>query len=189
MITFGPTEAFFRSPEAVPRPDGDCVLYWLRRGIVRLCGPEGTQHADPREAGLVATSLILTGIDFLGRVQAGGPPECSRSSFIAVLSARGSVSSVDAEIIYQLRCGLAHSFSLSAVSRAGRNFDFTLCDEGSLVALDPAANNAHGYLVNFWALRAVFDRIVTQMLAGCQGGEMELANTVARMGEEKIQAR
>jgi hypothetical protein len=186
MILSGPIDAFFKAPDQEPTPTGDCVLYWLRRGIVRLCGPEGSATDDPGEAGLVATVLVLTGIDFLGRVHAGKSTS-SEETFRGILVNRGATSSDDAEALYQLRCGLAHSFALSSNRRRDRRqFDFTLRGHGPLVEQDRASVGGCSHFVNFWELRATFERVLTDMREQCRGLAPELMNRVAQAGEEKI---
>ncbi len=196
----GPFEAFFKAPQEIPATDGDCVLFWLRRGLTALYGQETEDGFDPQHGTLLATAGILMGFDFLGRAYYGGQAEGNK--FVGVLQHAGGVTGHTAEVLYQLRCGLIHSLSLSAVSRRrfhrGQEFRFTLTDNASdpVVSPDASPNHRYAFLVSFPALRRLFLGTVRGLEAACHnppqsarttsGGDV--AGNVAALAAEKIRS-
>lgn len=146
-------DLFFRDPAVSPPQAGRfSVLYLLRRDI--------KQCVDSGQILWPATMAILAGIDLLGKFHAGqdGPGVGGRfrrfiSDYFACLS------SEDAEIIYQLRNALLHSFGLYAESK-GKKYHFTLVyqDIGKLIQTHP--QHGDSYLLSITSLYRQFETAI-----------------------------
>jgi len=190
MITSGPVESFFKSPEDAPSPDGDCVLYHLRVGLEKIYGPEDTQgYIHPTHV-LLATIGILAGLDLLAQAYLARPS--TGNKFVRLLTDLGSLSSDCAEAVYQLRCGLMHSVSLSAKSqraRPGVIYSYTLTDKlnSTFVQETNDAGKEVQYELNVWRLKECFTGVITKLKNICEaGGDPSILNNVCQISQEKI---
>jgi hypothetical protein len=134
MIISGPIESFFKNPKDNPSAGGDCILYHLRRDLENLYGPE-TDLCNPSSFHVLLTLIgIFSGIDYLSKVYSS--KDGSRGKFVEMIKDLCKISSDDAEAIYQFRCALVHSMSLSTTSscshRNGVQFIFEITDDKSL---------------------------------------------------------
>lgn len=192
MIASGPLESLFKLPQHPPSPDGDCVLYHLRLGLEKLYGPEDTQGSiDPNHV-LLATIGMLAGLDLLAQAYSGRP--ASGDKFVRLLNDLGSLDSDSAEAVYQLRCGLIHSLSISAESkraRAGVIYSFTLTHKlnSSFVQKQHDTGNELQYEVNIWRLKKCFTTVIKKLKSICESGRNSLVlNNVCQISQEKISA-
>lgn len=68
MIINGPIENFFKNPCSEPSPEGDCVLFHIRRDLVRLLGAEDQVYPEAPRHVMLSLMGILAGIDYLSQV-------------------------------------------------------------------------------------------------------------------------
>ncbi len=190
MITSGPLESFFKSPQDPPSADGDCVLYHLRVGLEKLYGPEDTLGSINPNHVLLATIGMLAGLDFLAQAYLARPS--TGNKFVKLLTDLGGLGGDCAEAVYQLRCGLMHSVSLSAVSqraRPGVIYSFTLTDElnNTLILKQYDNGKEVQYRVNFWRLKEYFMEVIKKLKSMCEaGGDPVVLNNVCQISQEKI---
>jgi hypothetical protein len=145
---------FFRSPRSKPSsPEVVSQLYLLRRDIDACFGidPDTGNRINCRTLwpGVMA---ILAGVDLLGKFLAGDDTQGQvRVRFRAFLEKYFGLSSADAEIIYQLRNSLLHSFGLYSEAR-GRIYRFTLLGGLSGLISNPATDEYHIDVVRLYKL-------------------------------------
>jgi hypothetical protein len=131
------------------------VLYLVRREIITCMGMDHTTlQPTAFQAPIAGAMCVLTGIDYMGKFYAGSDERGRvRERFTAYLQRYFELDdSEDAEVIYQLRNGLLHSFGL--FSRNGnRTYRFHLvAGENPLVEqYEPDHYRVNGrLLVNKW---------------------------------------
>ena len=192
MITSGPLESFFKLPQHPPSPDGDCVLYHLRIGLEKLYGTEDRRGSiDPNHV-LLATIGILAGLDLLAQAYSGRP--ASGDKFVKLLNDLRSLDSDCAEAVYQLRCGLIHSLSLSAKSKRARpgviySFTVTRKLNSAFVQKKRDTGKEVQYEVNLWRLKECFTAVIKKLKSICEsGGNSVVLNNVCQISQEKISA-
>ncbi|MBW2740285.1 MAG: hypothetical protein JRE64_15890 [Deltaproteobacteria bacterium] len=167
MIITSPIEAFFKNPNLEPLPEGDCILFHLRRDLIRLYGAEGKANDDVSLHTMLAMMGILAGIDYLSKVYSRHQgPKKSRKRFVETIQELCSISNEDSEAVYQFRCALVHSVSLSTISssyKSGERFNFDVNDEISqrlVEKLSDSADVVHHYRISFWKLKEAFLEII-----------------------------
>jgi hypothetical protein len=186
-----PIETFFKRPNQGPSPEGDCVLYHLRVDLEKLYGAEHICDTDPSSHAMLATIGMLSGLDYLAQAYLGYPSNGEK--FVQLLTNLAEIDVDDAEALYQLRCGLVHSVSLSAVSRRnGVTYSFNLTDDQdkAVVSKEREYNKEVTYQVNFWGLKRCFTGVIDKLRAICEDVESERArvvrNNVCQLSAEKI---
>ena len=113
---------------------------------------ENSFDADASNHTILATIGILSGLDYLAQAYLGR--RSTRNKFVKLLPDLAEVDVDGAEALYQLRCGLVHSVSLSAVSKRdhhrGVTYSFTLTDErdGVFLNKEQECYNEVAYRVN-----------------------------------------
>jgi len=174
---------FFRSPRSAPQKgEKFSQLYLLRRDIDTCFGidPNSGQVASPVdwatnvpircEAIWPGTMAVLAGIDLLGKFVAGtdkthGPGSVGVGKrFVAFAERYLGLSSPDADLLYQLRNSLLHSFGLysentdsKGVVTATYNFVLTQGLSGLIEHL-----NGDYYRVDVKCLHELFEQAVSK---------------------------
>jgi hypothetical protein len=190
----GPIENFFKQPNELASSDGDGVLYHLRVDLEKLYGVEDSFDLDPSHHAILATMGMLSGFDYLARAYLGRPS--TGDKFVQLLTDLAAMDVDSAEALYQLRCGLVRSVSLSSVSsrkyRGGVTYSFTLTDDrhSAVVNKQHECTNEVAYQVSFWGLKRCFTGVIDKLEAVCRdiGGERShvVLNNVCHMATEKI---
>ena len=197
MIITSPIEAFFKNPNLEPLPEGDCILFHLRRDLIRL-------FMARREK---PTMMFLC--TRCWRWWAYWQESITSRKYIPVTKAREKVErgssrrskSYAASLtrtprqFYQFRCALVHSVSLSTISssyRRGARFNFDVTDEisqGLVEKLSDSADVVH-YRISFWKLKEAFLEIIVNLeKIACDVGHSRNAhvvNMIGQMHSEKI---
>lgn len=160
-----PIELFFQDPKAhhpVPRiPKTYGVLHMLRRDIIKCSGkdPE-TGKKSSISALWPQTMAVLAGIDLLGKFYHGSDSTESGAigkRFKGFIVENSNISRQEAEIIWQLRNSLLHSFGLYSRDRKGRIYKFRVTNVGGKLI-------SHGgddqYSVDLQTLNSLFEQAV-----------------------------
>jgi hypothetical protein len=135
---------------------------------------------------------MLAGLDLLAQAYLARPS--SGDKFVKLLTNLGSLSSDCAEAVYQMRCGLMHSVSLSAESkraRPGVTYSFTLTDKlnSTFIQKQQDTGNEVQYEVNLLRLKKCFTEVIGRLKSKCQpGGDPVVLNNVCQIAREKISA-
>lgn len=131
MIITGPIDSFFKNPSLPPSPEGDGVLFHLRRDLEKLYGEEGAYSTDPSPHAMLSMMGILAGIDYLSKVYS--LHKSSRKRFVETMSDLCNITNNDSEAVYQAMCALVHSVALSTIStcnyKKGVKFNFEVTDD------------------------------------------------------------
>lgn len=193
MITLGPIESFFKLPTEAPSDQGDGVLYHLRRDLEKLYGKENDYTVDASEHAMLAMMGILAGIDYLSKVYSS--KKHSREKFTDTLQNLCGFH-VDAEAIYQLRCALVHSVSLSTVSvcsyRRGIKFIFEITDKAGAPLLAKLSDDGKevAYKINFLELKGSLIKVIDTLRTICGDNShpkhTHVINQVGQLHSEKI---
>lgn len=143
---------FFREPQMPPViPSTMSVLYLLRRDIAHCI--------DNSIALFPATMALFAGVDLLAKFHAGsdetGQVGPRFRNFITMYFS--GLSTDDADILYQLRNALLHSFGLYSKTRT-REFSFNIAPASNLI--EKVGNSV--YVINPWILRVRFDEAIQQ---------------------------
>jgi hypothetical protein len=194
MLFSGSIENFFKRPSEPASSEGDCVLYHLRVDLEKLYGAESSFDLDPSNHAFLATMGLLSGLDYLAQAYLGRPSTGNR--FVQLLIDLAAMDVDSAEALYQLRCGLVHSVSLSAVSkrkyRSNVTYSFTLTDDrrGAIVHKQYERDKEVGYQVSFWGLKSCFTGVIDKIKAICEDiegmGAQVVRNNVCQLASEKI---
>ncbi|HTY64610.1 MAG TPA: hypothetical protein VMG30_20350 [Acidobacteriota bacterium] len=165
-------ECFFKAPDRKPDPKGDGILYHLRVDLEKLYGTEGEYEGDPPSYAILAMTGVLVGIEYLS--QCYFSKKLSGTAFVESLMDLGGIDWDNAEALYQLRCALLHSFSLSIVSdrksfRKGTLFSFRVMDDSpdSIIRMESATESEVYYKVNVWGLKLCFTRMISELQKIC----------------------
>ena len=107
---------FFEDPRNEPKPPGTYgILYLLRRDISRCLRENPTAEKKMEGNPIIwpAAMLVMAGIDLLGKFYKGKDDTGKVGKrFINFLKNYFNICQEDAEIVYQLRNSLLHSFGL-----------------------------------------------------------------------------
>ncbi len=166
------------------------MLFHLRVDLEKLYGAENSFDADASNHTILATIGMLSGLDYLAQAYLGR--RSTGDKFVKLLTDLAEVDVDGVEALYQLRCGLVHSVSLSAVSRRRVTYSFTLTDDRDGVFLNKEQEccNEVVYRVNFWGLKRCFMRVIDKLKAICEDKGDERArmvfNNVCQLSTEKI---
>lgn len=191
----GLLENFFKSPDKEPDPKGDGLLYHLRVDLERLYGKENEFEGAPSRHAILAMTGILIGIDYIAQCYVS--KKLSGTAFVESLIDLGGIDWDNAEAVYQLRCAILHSFSLSTISdrksfRRGTRFSFKLMDgpPDMLIKMESATESEIHYKVNVWGLKRCFTRMIAELQKICLDSEhkkhSEVRNRVCRWAAEKL---
>ena len=168
MESQGQLESFFKSPDKPPDPKGDGLLYNLRVDLEKLYGKESEYEGNASRHAFLAMTGIMVGIDHIS--QCYFSKKQSGTAFVESLIDLGAVDWDNAEAIYQLRCALLHSFSLSTISdrksfRRGSRFNFKVMDAppGTLITMESATESEISYKVNVGGLKMCFIRMISEL--------------------------
>lgn len=153
---------FFRNPRVVPGPGQSfSQLYLLRRDIDTCLGTDpNTGNPTPQcKAIWPGTMTVLTGVDLLGQFLVGTDRQGVGLRFKSFLQRYMLMSESDAEVIYQLRNALLHTFGLYSekINNPTATYHFTLGGEvpNLLTLISP-----DHYQVNVQNLRMRFEAAV-----------------------------
>lgn len=189
MITSGPIETFFKAPTEPPCDQGDGILFHLRRDLEKLYGKEKDYTFDASEHVMLAMMGILAGIDYLSKVYAS--QNGSRKRFTDTLQLLG-LHIEDAKAIYQLRCALVHSVSLSTVSDSHVRFIFEITDNAGTSLITKLSNDGQEavYRINFLELKRSFINIIDTLLEICGDNNhpknAHIVNQIGVLHSEKL---
>lgn len=194
MIITGPIESFFKNPSCAPSSEGDGVLFHLRRDLVKLLGDEGQHIRDASPHALLSLMGTLAGIDYLSQVYS--PAGESRKRFVETVRDLCKITEDDSQAIYQLRCAIIHSISLSTIStcdyRRGNRFIFEITDDDACPLIEKRSDDGSevAYRIVFCKLRKTFLDIVTTLENIARDvGHPQNAHVINRIGQmhsEKI---
>lgn len=194
MITNGPIESFFKNPCSDPSPEGDGILYHIRRDLVKLVGAEDQHFRDASPHAMLSLMGILAGIDYLSQVYSA--EKGSRKRFVETVKELCNITEEDSQAIYQLRCAIIHSIALSTISERGYRkedrFNFDIVDNDACPLIEKLSDNGSdvAYRIGFWKLRKLFLDIVAIMEK--IAGDVEYAkhahviNMIGQKHSEKI---
>jgi hypothetical protein len=196
MIFAGPIENFFKDPWLEPSPEGDGILFHLRRDLIHLYGAESESNATAHT--ILAVIGILAGLDYLAQVYSEHQkPNESRNRFVeSIQELCNVVSNDDAESLYQFRCALVHSVALSTVStcsyRKDNRFIFDISDAESIpliAKISDVGTEVH-YVVSFPQLKKAFLGAINRLKdIACDVSDPRNAHVINRIGQmhsEKI---
>jgi hypothetical protein len=186
---------FFKSPDKGPDPNGDGILYHLRVGLEKLYGKESEFEGDTPSYAILAMTGVMVGIDYIS--QCYFSKKQSGTAFVESLMDLGGIDWDNAEALYQLRCALLHSFSLSTISdrknfRKGTRFSFKVMDDSpsSLIRMESATESEIHYKVNIWCLKTCFTRMISELRKICMDSEhkkhCEVLDRVCHRAAEKL---
>lgn len=149
---------FFRDPRSIPQPpDNFSQLYLLRRDIDSCFGINPNNGCSDSWPAVQwpGVMTILAGIDLLGKFLAGqDAPRKVGERFRRFLMQYFELSAEDAEIMYQLRNSLLHSFGLYSYISRGIVYQFTLsCNLPQLIT----STSDNNFSVNIELLRTEFE--------------------------------
>lgn len=193
MIITGPIESFFKMPDKPPSDQGDGILFHLRRDLEQLYGREDDFTGDT-SAHMLAMMGVLAGIDYLSKVYSA--QKCSRHRFIETIQGLCALDKDTAEALYQLRCALVHSISLSTVSncsyRRGDIFIFTITDHVGTPLIVKLSDDGKevAYRINFWEVKRCFIYVIDSLAKVCVNisdpRHGHVVNMVGQLHSEKI---
>ena len=191
----GPLESFFKSPDQEPDPKGDGIFYNLRVDLEKLYGKECEFEGVPSSHAMLAMTGIMVGIDYIS--QCYFSKQQSGKHFIESLMDLGGIDWDNAEAVYQLRCALLHSFSLSTISDRkdfckGTKFSFKLMEDApsALIKIESATESEIKYKVNVWGLKMCFIKMISELHKICLDSShkkhCEVLNRVCQRAAEKL---
>lgn len=164
-------ELFFQDPKAqhptykTPKTYG--VLHLLRRDIIKCSGkdPE-TGEKSPISSLWPQTMAVLAGIDLLGKFYYGSDSTefgAIGNRFKGFIVENFNISREGAEIIWQLRNSLLHSFGLYSKGRRGKIYRFTVTNVGGELI---SCGENDQYTVDLKTLNSVFEEAVEKYRKG-----------------------
>jgi hypothetical protein len=191
----GPLESFFKSPDQQPDPAGDGLLYSLRVDLEKLYGKESELAGVPSHHAMLAMAGILIGMDYIA--QCYFSKKLSGTAFVESLIDLGRIDWDNAEAVYQLRCAILHSFSLSTVSdrksfRKGTRFSYKLvdADPDTPIKLESATESELHYKVGLLGLKRCFIGMISELYGICLDSahrkHHEVLHRVCQYAEEKL---
>lgn len=194
MITTGPIEGFFKPPTEPPSDHGGGILFHLRCDLVKLYGREGDFKGDVSAQPMLAMMGMLAGIDYLSKVYSS--QGTSRRRFVETVRDLCALNINNAEALYQFRCALIHSVSLSAVSTCayerGTKFVFEITDQADTPVITKLSDDRKEatYRINFWELKRCFSNVIDSLFAICMDSSdsrnPHVVNMVGQLHSEKI---
>ncbi|MEK6698213.1 MAG: hypothetical protein AABZ10_04125 [Nitrospirota bacterium] len=166
MIITGPIESFFKNPKAEPSPEGDGILYHLRRDLEKLYGDESDNNGDASMHTMLAIIGMLAGIDYLSKTYSSA--EGSRKRFVETVENLCNMSNDDSEASYLFRCALVHSVGLSTVSnryRKGTKFNFEVTDDKPVPLIQKLADASSEVTcrISYWELKRAFLKVISEI--------------------------
>ena len=119
---------------------------------------------------MLAMMGVLAGVDYLSKVYSS--QQGSRQSFVETVKDLCALDIDNAEALYQFRCALVHSVSLSTVSssyRCGTKFTFEITNQASTPLIEKLCDDGKeaAYRINFWELKRCFSNVIDILLAIC----------------------
>ncbi len=154
-------DLFFREPSTIdPKATAQSTLHLLRRDIIQCLGrnPTTGQPMMDFPALWPATIGILIGIDLLAKHFAGSDKKGTagkhfRSFFDKYFPTQ---TSDDAEVIWQLRNALIHSFGMRSYhAKSGKDYKFRMdVRSGALI------ERTHDYLISLPTLHSCFESAI-----------------------------
>jgi len=164
------------------------LLALLRSDLEQLCGQE-TAVAGPVRTPLLAALATCVGIELLAKYWAGRP-DLLASTVVDFLTTVGGLKHGEADTLLQFRNAIAHSYALGTRRRRdNRPFSFAVDtghDSSSPVVTPQGAN---GYVINFWSLKGLFQRLIHQCKRAIEQDEqrlMEFQVCIRNLGEIAI---
>jgi hypothetical protein len=194
MIITGPIESFFQDPSSEPSPEGDGILFHLRRDLVMLYGAEHEYTRDVSPHPILTLMGILAGIDYLSKTYSA--EQGSRKRFVETIRDLCKITQEDSEAIYQFRCALIHSVALSTISacahRRGTRFNFEITDDRSCPLIEKLSddNSEVRYRICFWRVKAAFMEAIENLERIARdvshNRNPRVINMIGQMHSEKI---
>jgi hypothetical protein len=152
MIFSSAIDNFFGAPKSIQPSRTECAaLHLLRIDLEKIYGSEKRRYIKKNKSPLLASLGIMSGIDLLTKLWVGNISTRSQD-FQSFLKSMGSLTANDAEVIYQLRCGLTHNYGLYATDK---KYEFILDDSPSNSTLLRRINTKK-YHVSFWEMKKLF---------------------------------
>jgi len=194
MEFYGPIESFFKSPEKPPSPEGDSILFHLRVDLERLYGKEDEFNTKPSAHIMLSMMGMLAGMDYLSKIYSGKE---SGDGFVEMATKLGKLDKDNAEALYQLRCALVHSVSLSTICkrkhyRKGTNFIFQINDKPPHILLEKLSDKSREvkYSISFYGLKKCFTSIINALFEICNNlshpKNRYMLSSICKYSEEKI---
>jgi hypothetical protein len=192
MITYGPIEIFFRPPTEPPSNQGDGILFHLRYDLQKLYGKEDDFSGNASNHAMLAMMGMLAGIDYLSKVYSS---KSGRGRFVETVKELCNINEDDSQAIFQLRCALMHSVSLSIISKSYRKntkFNFEITNKAGTPLISKLSDSGSEvfYRINFWELKRCFKKIIDELLNICKGSKSPknsfVVNKIGQMHSEKL---
>ena len=191
----GPLETFFKSPDQASDSKGDGVLYSLRVDLEKLYGKESDLEGSTDSHSILAITGMLLGMDYIS--QCYSSKKHSGEAFVDSVINLGGVDWDNAEAMYQSKCALLHSFSLSTTSdrkyfHKGTRFNFKIVSDipDTAIKIAGVEESQVNYRINIRGLKACFIRMISQLERICRDSEHQshsaVLNRVCRRAEEKL---
>ena len=147
------------------------TLHLLRRDIIRCFGEDPETGTKTVVFALWPGAMaILAGVDLLGKFWRGDDSTCGGEvgkRFRDFLGEYFHLSQKDAEVIYQLRNSLLHSFGLYSKTR-GKSYKFVLSQTLGRLMLFQGTDT---YKVDIQVLRAKFEDAISEYQQGLMNDE------------------
>jgi len=159
----------FCAPRAQRSPGPNrSVLFLLRRDLEKLYGAESRKHIRTHKAPMLAVLGMMAGIELLAKFNTGKATQTTNNDFKEFLVGYGNLTRAKAEVLYQYRCALAHSYGLYTMKRASgkrpRSFKFSLDDSPRCSCLIEKLSYNH-YVISFWQMKQLFLHCVESLKA------------------------
>jgi len=171
---------FFEDPLVYRAPPGQFgILFLLRRDINSCLGAEaGAQNRTAHQIQWPGAMGVLAGIDLLAKFYAGEDGQGVGSRFRAFVQRFFHIPTAEAEILYQLRNSMLHSFGLYSRGQSGAVYRFNLISRGGrpLIRHTPPEH----YLVDVIALHEDFENAVEEYRQAL-GGDTDLQQNFVAM--------
>ena len=169
MTTDRQIDDCFSAPRAKRRPGQNrSVLFLLRRDLEKLYGAENRKHIRTHKAPMLAVLGMMAGIELLAKFNSGKATQTTNTDFKDFLVDYGNLTRARAEVLYQYRCALAHSYGLYTMKRVRgkrpRSFKFSLDDSPGCSCLIQKVAYNH-YTISFWQMKQFFLRCVAYLEA------------------------
>jgi len=193
MIISSPIDNCFRPPDAgIPNDSVRTVLYLLRRDLVDLYGSESTSPSPNHKAPMLAVLGMMAGLDLMTKLVTG-KLHSSGKDFVSFVHSFGSLSLPKAQVLYQYRCALAHSYGLYSKEQFKKKgnrskiFKFGLDDSVSKSRL-MIKTGRNRYQMNFWEMKRFFLKCITSLEITLRAGQhphySQLLNNFMRIMEK-----
>jgi hypothetical protein len=159
-----------------------------------IYGTEEESERDEPPHVMLTQIGILAGIDYLSKVYS--TEQSSRRRFVETVGQLCEIPEEDSQALYQFRCALVHSVSLSTISdcehRRGDRFSFEITDDISRPFIEKLSDDGNEviYRISFWQLKNSFINIIRilEKIARdvAHGKHHHVIKIIGQMHSEKI---